>query len=113
MIRKIFLWVFSFMLAASPVLADSQGSATGGTAGTQSTLGGAIYNSSAPTLTNGQQVGLQVDVNGNLKTTSSGGGGSNACASATGSSVPSSGCYTGLNVSGTLRGQTGVNPTGS
>lgn len=46
----------------------SLGSATGGTAGTSSALAGLIYNTSAPTLTNGQQVGLQSDVNGNLKT---------------------------------------------
>lgn len=45
----------------------SLGSASGGTAGTSSALAGAIYNTSAPTLTNGQQVGLQSDVNGNLK----------------------------------------------
>lgn len=43
----------------------------------------------------------------------SGGSGSNACASATGSSVPASGCYGAVNVGGTLRGQTGVNPSGS
>ncbi len=42
-----------------------------------------------------------------------GGSGSNAAASATGSSVPSSASYNGLNVGGTLRGQTAVNPTGS
>jgi len=45
-------------------LAD--GSATGGTAGTKSALAGLIYNSSAPTLTTGQQVGLQGDSSGNL-----------------------------------------------
>lgn len=45
-------------------LAD--GSVTGGTAGTKSMLAGAIYNSSAPTLTTGQQASLQTDVNGNL-----------------------------------------------
>lgn len=37
----------------------------------------------------------------------------NAAASATGSAVPSSADYNGINVSGTLRGRTGVNPTGS
>lgn len=112
MIRKVFLWVFSFMLAASPVLADSQGSATGGTAGTQSTLAGGIYKAAPPTLTDGQQVGLQTDANGQLKVTVSGGG-SNACASATGSAVPSAACANGINVGGTLRGQTGSNPTGT
>lgn len=44
---------------------------------------------------------------------SGGGSGSNAAASATGAAVPSSAGYNGLNVGGTLRGQTGVNPTGS
>lgn len=43
------------------------GSVTGGTAGTSSGLTGGIYNTSAPTLTNGQQAALQFDVNGNLK----------------------------------------------
>lgn len=45
-----------------------QGSATGGIAGTKSELAGGIYNTSPPTLTNGQQASLQFDVNGNLKT---------------------------------------------
>jgi hypothetical protein len=39
--------------------------------------------------------------------------GGNAAAGATGSAVPSSADYAGLNVGGTLRGWTGVNPTGS
>ena len=43
----------------------------------------------------------------------SGGGGSNAAAGLTGSAVPGSASYTGLNLAGTLRGWTGVNPTGS
>jgi len=41
------------------------------------------------------------------------GGGSNAAAGATGSTVPSSAGYNGLNVGGTLRGQTGTNTSGS
>ena len=45
-------------------LAD--GSATGGTAGTKSLLAGGIYNSSPPTLTTGQQAGLQLDAAGRL-----------------------------------------------
>lgn len=44
---------------------------------------------------------------------SSGGGGSNGAAGPTGSAVPSDGSYNALNVGGTLRGQTGVNPAGS
>lgn len=41
------------------------------------------------------------------------GSGSNTAASATGSAVPANAGYAGINVGGTLRGQTGVNPTGS
>lgn len=42
------------------------GSVTGGTAGTKSLLAGAVYTSSLPTLTTGQQVALQVDSSGRL-----------------------------------------------
>lgn len=45
-------------------LAD--GSVTGGTAGTFSLLHGAVFNTSLPTLTNGQQVAMQVDSSGRL-----------------------------------------------
>lgn len=45
-------------------LAD--GSVTGGTAGTFSQLAGGIYNSAAPTLTNGQQAALQLTAAGAL-----------------------------------------------
>lgn len=45
----------------------ADGSVAAGAAGTKSLLGGLVYNSSAPTLTTGQQVALQGDVNGNLK----------------------------------------------
>ena len=45
-------------------LAD--GSVTGGTAGTKSMLGGGIYNSTPPTLTNGQQASLQLNAAGAL-----------------------------------------------
>jgi hypothetical protein len=38
---------------------------------------------------------------------STSGSGSNACASATGSAVPASACYSGLNIAGDLVGQTG------
>lgn len=72
--KQIGLWILAFLLAASPCFADSQGSVTGGTAGTQSTLAGGIYNSSPPTLSSGQQVGVQLDANGNLKVVSSGSG---------------------------------------
>jgi len=43
----------------------------GGAAPTKAEVVGGQYNSSAPTLTNGQGAGLQLDVNGNLKVTGS------------------------------------------
>lgn len=48
----------------------SDGPVTAGAAATKSTLMGGIYNSSLPTLTTGQQVALQFDVNGRVITTS-------------------------------------------
>ncbi len=49
------------------------GGASGGTAATNSELVGGVYNSTAPTVTNGQQVALQTDVNGRLLTTAASG----------------------------------------
>jgi len=49
----------------------SNGSITGGLAGTKSALAGSVFNSSPPVLTNGQQVGIQSDINGNLKVSDS------------------------------------------
>lgn len=43
------------------------GSKAGGTAAASSMLAGCAYNTSAPTLTNGQQAAVQCDVNGNPK----------------------------------------------
>ncbi len=48
----------AFFLCASPALADSQGSALGGTAGTQSTAAGCIYQANPTPLTDGQQAAL-------------------------------------------------------
>jgi hypothetical protein len=53
--------ITSLQLIDNPI-----GSSTGGTAGTSSNLAGGIYNTTLPTLTNGQQVGLQVDSSGRL-----------------------------------------------
>jgi hypothetical protein len=50
-------WVVTF---------DALGSATGGTAAAQSDLAGGIYNSTPPTLTNGQQSALQLNSSGAL-----------------------------------------------
>lgn len=55
--------ITSLQLLDNPI-----GSVSGGTAGTSSYLGGGVYSSSFPTLTNGQQLGLQLTVNGALRT---------------------------------------------
>lgn len=52
------------------VATNGDGSASGGTAATKSLLSGGIYNSSAPTLTNGQQASLQLNASGALITSS-------------------------------------------
>jgi hypothetical protein len=54
-------------LALDATVANVQGSVSGGTAGTKSDLVGGVYNSSAPSLTTGQQAALQLDSSGNLK----------------------------------------------
>jgi hypothetical protein len=64
-------------------------------AGTAPTRGIATlgqFNSVAPTLTTGQTASLQEDSSGNLKVNVAAGSAANACASATGSAVPASGC---------------------
>jgi hypothetical protein len=58
-------------LALDATVANPQGSVTGGTAGSKSQLMGGQYNTSPPTLTNGQQAALQFDSSGNLKTSGS------------------------------------------
>lgn len=59
-------------LALDATVAETHGSAAGGTAAAKSGLGAGLYNTAPPTLTNGQQAALQLDSSGNLKTTSSG-----------------------------------------
>ena len=49
-----------------PVRDIADGSVAPGTAATESILVGAVHNTTAPTLTNGQQAALQTDANGNL-----------------------------------------------
>lgn len=53
---------------AVSVVDAADGSVTGGTAGTKSMLGGLIFNTALPTLTNGQQAALQGDSSGRLIT---------------------------------------------
>lgn len=74
---------------------------------------GGVFNSSPITLTTGQRGDLQLDANGYLNVHVAAGSSGNAAAAATGSAVPASADFTGLNVAGNLRGQTGVNPSGT
>lgn len=71
-VAEVFLSSGRYRLGVDAGLLNNPlGSASGGTAGTSSFLAGGIYNSSAPTLTNGQQSSLQLTVNGALKTDAS------------------------------------------
>jgi hypothetical protein len=51
---------------------NADGSLTGGAAGSKSLATGGIYNTTSPTLTNGQQAALQLDSSGNLLINGSG-----------------------------------------
>jgi hypothetical protein len=90
----------------------ADGPVSPGTAAAKSILIGGQYNSGGVTLANGEQSAAQFDSSGNLKVNVAAGSGQNAAASATGSAPPSDADYTGINVSSTLRGQTGSNPAG-
>lgn len=72
------------------------------------TAAGFEYLTVPPTLTTGQMVAGQTDVNGNLKVTVVAGGGSNASVGTTAAAVPGSATYAGMNVSGNLTGLTGT-----
>jgi hypothetical protein len=74
---------------------------------------GGVFNTALPTLTTGQRGDLQLDSSGRLIVNVGAGSSGNAAASATGSAVPASADYGGVNVAGTLRGRTGANPSGS
>lgn len=60
-------------LTALQLIDNPVGSSTGGSAGTSSALAGGIYNSTPPTLTNGQQAGLQLSSSGALIVTGAAG----------------------------------------
>lgn len=117
---KSAIWIVILVVAAAPVGAQVVGGqvvqgnvAHGATdAGNPVKVGGK-YNSGGVTLTDGQRGDLQLDASGFLKVNVSAGSSGNAAASATGSAVPADGDYAGINVAGTLRGWTGVNPSGS
>jgi hypothetical protein len=97
---------------SSPLSLDASGNlrvnvmAGGGTGGTSSNFNAAFpgtgtaiggeYLSAAPTLTSGQMVALQTDVNGNLKVNIASGGGTGGTASSFGAAFPASGTAAGL-----------------
>lgn len=69
---------------------------------------GGKYSSTLPTLTDGQRGNVQLDSRGRVLVNVDAGSAANAAASATGSAVPSSADYQGIDVGGTLRGVTGA-----
>lgn len=93
-------------------------STTGSSGGTSSTFGAAFPSTGtavgAKDSTGTNMAALNLDASGYLKVNVAASSASgNAAASATGSAVPASADYVGINVGGTLRGQTGGNPTGT
>jgi hypothetical protein len=72
-----------------------------------------VFNTVAPTITSGNLTALQTDASGFLKVNVAAGSSGNGAASATGSAVPAQADYAGVNVAGTLRGWTAINPSGS
>ncbi len=93
-----------------PALDYAQNSTTSGQTG--SLVQGAVT-TSAPTYTSGRTSPVSLDTSGSLRVAVVSGSTGNAAASNTGSAVPTQADYSGINVGGTLRGQTGVNPSGS
>src|SRR5579884_519892 len=105
--------IFSALAGAQAIQVVQGNVASGSTDALNPVKVGGKYNSGGVSLSDGQRGDLQLDANGYLKVNVVAGSSGNAAASATGSAVPSSADYQGLNVSGTLRGATGVNPSGS
>lgn len=99
------------ILGNSGNILDFLGQNQAGTIG--AILTGAQFNTTPTTITSGNFSPLQMDANGNLLVNVKAGAAGNPAAGLTGSAVPGSADYLGINVGGTLRGQTGVNPSGS
>lgn len=90
--------------------AVAQGSTTSGQSGP---LVQCAATTSAPTYTTGQTDPISCDTSGSVRVNVVSGSTGNAAAGNTGSSVPTQAGYNGVNVGGTLRGSTAVNPSGS
>lgn len=93
-----------------PALDYAQNSTTSGQTG--SLVQGAVT-TSAPTYTSGRTSPISLDTAGSVRVAVVSGSTGNAASSNTGSAVPTQAGYTGVNVGGTLRGMTAVNPSGS
>lgn len=74
-------------ITALQLIDNPVGSVAPGTAGTSSYLTGSIYNTSAPSASNGQQLATQADVNGKIKTVDICDGGGLAAALTVGTSA--------------------------
>lgn len=107
---------------ANYVTMDTTGAACGsggggGGGGTSSTFGAAFPATGTAIgfkdSTGTNMVAGNLDASGFLKVDVAAGSAGNGAASNTGSAVPTQASYNGLNIGGTLRGQTGVNPSGS
>jgi hypothetical protein len=72
-----------------------------------------VATTAAPTYTNTYQVACSTDLAGAMRVSVVSGSAGNGAASPTASAVPSDADYQGINVGGTLRGQTGTNTSGS
>jgi hypothetical protein len=72
---------------------------------------GGQFNTTPTTITSGNVSPLQLDASGNLLVNVKAGSSGNAAASATGSAVPASADYVGVNIGGNLTGVTGVSLT--
>lgn len=79
------------LLFASPALADSAGSAIGGSAGSQSDLAGCIYLSSPSTMSNGQQTGLRCNSTGGVQVSATAAGSTGTDRSANKPTLPNVG----------------------
>lgn len=91
-------------------LTQTQASATSGQSGPL--IQGAVTTNS-PAYTTGQTSPISLDTSGSVRVNVVSGSTGNAAAGNTGSVVPSQADYRGINIGGTLRGQTGQNPSGT
>lgn len=108
--KKLFLITALAFLIPSLCFADGFGNKSYKDGDTASVPGGTVSLGKNPSNV---LKAVSLDSSGYLNVNVAAGSASNAAAGTTGSAVPASADYQGLNVGGTLRGGTGVNPSGS